>query len=127
MEATAFACCFLVFMIPMPEAMEDTLETWSTNRVCDGREYLFRHWRSAPSALRHAVPAPEHYDPRGSECSGIRSSWVLFITSVSRLIFFCGQPGNACFLFVLFFRLASCETAFGSGSLARFTFILGRK
>ena len=65
MKATAFAWCFLVFMIPMPEAMDNTLETWSMNASATAANIFFDI--GGPPHLRLALfPAPKHDDPRGA-------------------------------------------------------------
>ena len=82
MKATAFAWCFLVFMIPMPEAMENTLETWSMNASATAANIFFDI--GGPPHLRSGTlfQLPNITIRVAQECSGIRSSWVLFITSV---------------------------------------------
>ena len=82
MKATTFAWWFLIFMIPMPEAMENTLETWSMNASAAAANIFFD--LGGPPHLREGTlfQLPNITIRVAQECSGIRSSWVLFITSL---------------------------------------------
>ncbi len=82
MKATAFAWWFLIFMIPMPEAMENSLETWSMNASAAAANIFFD--LAGPPHLREGTlfQLPNITIRVAEECSGIRSSWVLFITSL---------------------------------------------
>ena len=82
MRATTFAWWFLVFMIPMPEAMANTLEIWSMNASAAAANMFFD--LAGPPHLREGTlfQLPNITIRVAEECSGIRSSWVLFITSL---------------------------------------------
>jgi exosortase C (VPDSG-CTERM-specific) len=82
MKANTFAWWFLIFMIPMPEAMANTLETWSMNASAAAANIFFDLW--GPPHLREGTlfQLPNITIRVAQECSGIRSSWVLFITSL---------------------------------------------
>jgi exosortase C (VPDSG-CTERM-specific) len=82
MKATTFAWWFLIFMIPMPEAMANTLETWSMNASAEAANIFFD--LGGPPHLREGTlfQLPNITIRVAQECSGIRSSWVLFITSL---------------------------------------------
>jgi exosortase C (VPDSG-CTERM-specific) len=82
MKATTFAWWFLIFMIPMPEAMANTLEIWSMNASATAANMFFD--LGGPPHLREGTlfQLPNITIRVAEECSGIRSSWVLFITSL---------------------------------------------
>ena len=82
MRATSFAWWFLIFMIPMPEAMANTLEIWSMNASAAAANMFFD--LAGPPHLREGTlfQLPNITIRVAEECSGIRSSWVLFITSL---------------------------------------------
>jgi exosortase C (VPDSG-CTERM-specific) len=82
MKATTFAWWFLIFMIPMPEPMANTLEIWSMNASAAAANMFFD--LGGPPHLREGTlfQLPNITIRVAEECSGIRSSWVLFITSL---------------------------------------------
>jgi exosortase C (VPDSG-CTERM-specific) len=82
MKATTFAWWFLIFLIPMPEAMENALETWSMNASAAAANIFFN--LAGPPHLREGTlfQLPNITIRVAQECSGIRSSWVLLITSL---------------------------------------------
>src|SRR6266545_2097172 len=82
MVAAAFPISFLLFMIPLPDAAVYWLERGLVLASAEASVLLFKltgtpMWRDGtyiglPGIVLHVV----------NECSGIRSTWVLFITSV---------------------------------------------
>lgn len=82
MTATAFPFAFLIFMVPMPDAMADVLETGSKLASAEVAN-LFFHMSGTP-VLRNGTifQLPNITIEVAQECSGIRSSWVLVITSL---------------------------------------------
>ena len=82
MSAAAFPVAFLVFMIPMPDAMVDTLETGSKLASTEAAT-LFFYMSNTPFLRQGTVfTLPDISIQVAQECSGIRSSWILFITSL---------------------------------------------
>lgn len=82
MRAVAFPALFLVFMIPLPPVVVDTLETFFQHTSA-ALAYRFIDW-SGTAVYREGLTfamagLTVHVGP---ECSGIRSSYVLFITSL---------------------------------------------
>lgn len=77
-----FPLSFLAFMIPMPDAMTTALEMASVRGSADVSALFFR-WTGTPM-LRDAnvFALPGIVIQVAQECSGIRSSWVLLITSL---------------------------------------------
>jgi exosortase C (VPDSG-CTERM-specific) len=82
MAATAFPFAFLIFMVPMPDAMADTLETASKLASTEAASLFFDI--TGTPVLREGTifQLPNIVIQVGQECSGIRSSWVLVMTSL---------------------------------------------
>jgi exosortase C (VPDSG-CTERM-specific) len=82
MRAAAFPLAYLIFMVPMPDAMADALESASKYASAEAAN-LFFHLSGTPFLRAGLVfQLPNITIEVAQECSGIRSSWVLFITSV---------------------------------------------
>lgn len=82
MKAAAFPLGFLAFMIPLPDAAVNWLENASMLASAEAAAVFFN---LAPTpVLRDGTifELPGIVLRVAQECSGIRSSWVLFITSV---------------------------------------------
>jgi exosortase C (VPDSG-CTERM-specific) len=82
MLSTGFPFAFLIFMAPMPDAMANTLETASKLASAEATNVFFNI--TATPVLRDGTvfQLPNITIQVAQECSGIRSSWVLFITSL---------------------------------------------
>jgi exosortase C (VPDSG-CTERM-specific) len=78
----AFPALFLIFMVPFPPVVEDAIEIF-LQRASAETAFLFLQWAGIP-VLRQGLT----FDMPGlsiqvaPECSGIRSSWVLLMTSL---------------------------------------------
>src|SRR6266536_3357845 len=82
MRAAAFPLAYLIFMVPMPDAMADALETVSKYASAEVANVLF-HLSGTPILRAGRVfQLPNITIEVAQECSGIRSSWVLFMTSI---------------------------------------------
>ena len=82
MAAAAFPMAFLIFMVPLPDAAVRSLEMASVLASADVAAWFFRI--TGTPVLRDGVvfKLPTIVIEVARECSGIRSSWVLFITSL---------------------------------------------
>jgi exosortase C (VPDSG-CTERM-specific) len=82
MVAAAFPMAFLIFMVPLPEAAVRWLELASVQASADVAAWFFKI--TGTPMLRDGVvfKLPTIVIEVARECSGIRSSWVLFITSL---------------------------------------------
>ena len=82
MRAATFPLAYLIFMVPMPNAMADTLESASKYASADVANLLFR--LSGTPFLRAGTifQLPNITIEVAQECSGIRSSWVLLMTGI---------------------------------------------
>jgi exosortase C (VPDSG-CTERM-specific) len=82
MRSTAFPLAYLIFIAPMPDAMKDALETASKSASAEVANLLF-HLSGTPFLRAGAIfQLPNITIEVAQECSGIRSSWVLFMTSI---------------------------------------------
>ena len=82
MAAAAFPMAFLIFMVPLPDAVVRSLELASVQGSADVAAWFFRI--TGTPVFRDGVvfKLPTIVIEVARECSGIRSSWVLFITSL---------------------------------------------
>lgn len=82
MAAATFPFVFLIFMVPMPDRMADVLETASKLASTEAANAFFN--LSGTPILRDGAvfQLPNITIEVAQECSGIRSSWVLVITSL---------------------------------------------
>lgn len=82
MAAAAFPFTFLIFMVPMPDKMADALETASKLASTEAASFFFD--LAGTPVLRDGAnfQLPNIAITVAQECSGIRSSWVLIITSL---------------------------------------------
>jgi exosortase C (VPDSG-CTERM-specific) len=78
----AFPLAFLIFLVPFPGFLEKALESFLQYRSADAAELLFGI--AGTPLLRHGVDfhLPGFSLSVAPECSGIRSTLVLFITSL---------------------------------------------
>jgi exosortase C (VPDSG-CTERM-specific) len=92
MAAAAFPFAFLIFMVPMPDRIADFLETTSKLASAEAANMFFNI--SGTPVLRDGTffYLPNITIEVARECSGIRSSWVLFITSLLAANLFLKTP-----------------------------------
>lgn len=92
MRAATFPLAYLIFLVPMPDAMTDALETASKYASAEVANVLF-HLSGTPF-LREGLffQLPNIQIQVAQECSGIRSSWVLLITSILAANLFLKTP-----------------------------------
>jgi exosortase C (VPDSG-CTERM-specific) len=82
MAASAFPVAFLIFMVPLPDAVVDWLENASMLASAEAAALFFNV--AGPPNVRHGTvfELPGIVIEVAKECSGIRSSWVLFIAGL---------------------------------------------
>jgi exosortase C (VPDSG-CTERM-specific) len=82
MRSAAFPFAYLIFLVPMPDPMRDALELASKTASAEVANLLF-HLSGTPFLREGAVfQLPNITIEVAQECSGIRSSWVLLMTSI---------------------------------------------
>jgi exosortase C (VPDSG-CTERM-specific) len=92
MAAAAFPVGFLIFMVPLPDAAVNWLENASAAASAEAAAWYFS--LAGTPLVRHGTvfELPGIVLEVGQECSGIRSSWVLFITSLLASHLFLSTP-----------------------------------
>ena len=92
MKAAAFPMAFLVFMVPMPDTIASGLETGLKFASADAAGWFFEV--AGVPVLRDGVffRLPGLTIEVAKECSGIRSTYVLFITSLLASYLFLKNP-----------------------------------
>jgi exosortase C (VPDSG-CTERM-specific) len=92
MAATAFPVAFLIFMVPLPDGAVNWLENASALASAEAAAMYFAI--ADTPLVRHGTvfELPGIALRVAQECSGIRSSWVLFITSVLASHLFLESP-----------------------------------
>lgn len=82
MAAAAFPVAFLIFLAPLPDAAVDWLEKASMLASADAAAWYFNLTGTIVLRRGQVFELPGIVLQVAQECSGIRSSWVLFITSL---------------------------------------------
>jgi exosortase C (VPDSG-CTERM-specific) len=92
MKAAAFPMAFLIFMVPLPDGVADYLENASKLGSAEVANILFA--LTGTPVLRDATvfQLPGISIEVAKECSGIHSSYVLFITSLLASYLFLRSP-----------------------------------
>jgi exosortase C (VPDSG-CTERM-specific) len=112
MQAAAFPVAYLIFLVPMPDAMADALETASKYASAEMANVLF-HLSGTPFLRAGLIfQLPNITIEVAQECSGIRSSWVLFITSVLAANLFLKSSWRRLVLVALVIPLAILRNGF---------------
>src|SRR5216683_437425 len=92
MSDMVFPFSFLIFLLPMPDAMANALETASKLASTEAAN-LFFNMTNTPTLRDGTIfHLPNITIEVAQECSGIRSSWVLFITSLLAANLFLKSP-----------------------------------
>ena len=92
MAAATFPISFLIFMVPMPDAMANVLETASKLASAEAASLFFNITGTPVFREGTFFQLPNIAIQVARECSGIRSSWVLVITSLLAANLFLTSP-----------------------------------
>ena len=112
MRAAAFPLAYLIFMVPMPDPMADALETASKYASAEMANVLF-HLSGTPFLRAGLIfQLPNIKIEVAQECSGIRSSWVLLMTSILAANLFLKTPWRRFALVVFVIPLAILRNGF---------------
>ena len=112
MRAAAFPLAYLIFMVPMPDAMADALESASKYASAEVANLLF-HLSGTPFLRAGLIfQLPNIKIEVAQECSGIRSSWVLLMTSILAANLFLKTPWRRFALVALVIPLAILRNGF---------------
>jgi len=112
MRAAAFPLAYLLFMIPMPDVMADALKSASKYASAEVANVLFQ--LSGTPFLREGLifQLPNITIEVAQECSGIRSSWILLLTSILAANLFLKGPWRRLVLVALVIPLAILRNGF---------------
>lgn len=112
MTAVAFPIGFLIFMVPLPDALVECLETGSKLGSAEVANCFFQLTGTPVLRDRTVFQLPGIVIEVAQECSGIRSSWVLFITSLLASYMFLKSPWRRTVLVLLVIPLGLIRNGF---------------
>ena len=112
MASAAFPVGFLLFMIPLPDAMVYSIESASVLASADVSAWLFRVTGTPLLRDGTVMALPGIVLEVARECSGIHSSWVLFITSLVASHLFLDSPWRRLILVAFVIPLAIVRNSF---------------
>ena len=112
MRAAAFPVVFLVFLVPLPDVAVDLLEKGSQYASAEAAAMFFS--LSGTPLLRQGLrfELPTITLMVAQECSGIRSSWVLFITATVAAHLFLHSPWRRLVLILFVIPLGVIRNGF---------------
>jgi exosortase C (VPDSG-CTERM-specific) len=112
MAAAAFPMAFLIFVVPLPDAAVYWIERASVLASAEVSALFFR--MTGTPLLRDGTvfALPGIVLQIAQECSGIHSSWVLFITSLVASQIFLTSPWRRLILVAFVFPLAIVRNSF---------------
>jgi exosortase C (VPDSG-CTERM-specific) len=118
MAALAFPFFFLIFMVPLPDQAVDFLETASKLGSTEAADFFFTI--TGTPALRDGTvfQLPGITIQVAQECSGIRSSWVLIITSLLAANLFFASTWRRAFLVLFTIPLGLVRNGFRVWTIA---------
>ena len=112
MRTLAFPAAFLLFMIPLPDSVADWLETASKIASAEVSAFFFNITGIPVFREGLVFQMPGIVLEVAQECSGIRSSWVLFITSLLASYLFLQSAWRRTFLVLFVLPLGVIRNAF---------------
>jgi exosortase C (VPDSG-CTERM-specific) len=112
MAAGAFPVSLLIFLVPLPDAAVHQIETASVQASADVSAWFFR-MTGTPLLRDGTILALPGITLRvAQECSGIHSSWILFITSLVAAHLFLRNRWRRLALVAFVFPLAIIRNSF---------------
>jgi len=112
MAAAAFPIGFLVFMVPMPDVVVDAFERASVQASAETTALFFRITGTPFVQDGQVFTLPGIVLKVAQECSGIRSSWVLLITSLVASHLFLKSPWRRALLVAFVIPLGIVRNGF---------------
>ena len=112
MTFAAFPVVFLVFLIPLPDALVHVLERGLAVASAEAADLFFNLAGTPHLRYDLVFQLPNITIQVGQECSGIRSSWVLFITGMLASYLFLRSPWRRMGLLVLIIALGILRNGF---------------
>lgn len=92
MVSAAFPMFFLIFLLPLPDQIVDWMETSLQAASADAANLFFALTNTPAMRTGTVFQLPGITLEVGQECSGVRSSWILFITSIIATKLFLSKP-----------------------------------
>jgi exosortase C (VPDSG-CTERM-specific) len=92
MRSAAFSMLFLAFLIPLPDQVVDWMETSLQSASASAANMFFALSGTPALKTGNVLELPGITIQVAQECSGIRSTWVLFITSLLAAQLFLVRP-----------------------------------
>jgi exosortase C (VPDSG-CTERM-specific) len=112
MAATAFPIGFLIFIVPLPDGVVNGLERASVLASTEVSAFLLQITGTPIVRDGPVFMLPGIVLKVAQECSGIRSSWVLFITSLVGAYLFLESPWRRVILVAFILPLAIVRNGF---------------
>jgi exosortase C (VPDSG-CTERM-specific) len=112
MAAAAFPVAFLIFMVPLPDAAVAWLEQALVAGSADVAALFFKATGTPFFRNGTVFALPTIVFEVARECSGIRSSWVLLITSLAASQMFLNSPWRRAILVLFVIPLGIARNAF---------------
>ena len=112
MWAACFPLAFLMFLMPLPDAMAHSLEVASQSASAEAAAWFFKLTGLPHLRDGNYFQLPGINIEVAEECSGIRSSWVLFITSLVAAEMFLKSPWRRLVLVALVIPLGVLRNGF---------------
>jgi exosortase C (VPDSG-CTERM-specific) len=112
MISASFPMFFLIFLVPLPDQMVDWMEMGLQTASAEAANVFFALTSTPALQLGTVFQLPGITLEVGPECSGIKSSWVLFITSVIAAKMFLARPWSRIVLVVCVIPLGILRNGF---------------
>jgi exosortase C (VPDSG-CTERM-specific) len=118
MAALAFPFFFLIFMIPLPDRAVDFLETASKLGSTEAADFFFNITGTPVLRDGTVFQLPGITIQVAKECSGIRSSWILIVTSLLAANLFLNSPWRRAVLVLFTIPLGIVRNGFRVWTIA---------
>lgn len=112
MAGAALPAAFLMFLVPLPDAAVHWIESASVLASADVAAWFFRMTGTPLLRDGTVLTLPGIVLQVAHECSGIHSSWILFITSIIASHLFLANPWRRLILVAFVFPLAIARNGF---------------
>jgi exosortase C (VPDSG-CTERM-specific) len=112
MATTAFPMLFLIFLIPLPDRAVDWIENGLQIASAEAANILFAMTGTAAMKTGNVFQLPGITLEVAKECSGMKSTWVLFITSVIAAKLFLTRPWTRAVLVAIIVPLGIFRNGF---------------
>jgi exosortase C (VPDSG-CTERM-specific) len=112
LATAAFPMLFLIFLVPLPDRIVDWMETGLRLASAQAADLFFAITGTPAMKTGTVFQLPGIAIEVAQECSGIKSSWVLFITSVIAAQLFLSKPWSRLTLIAMVIPLGILRNGF---------------